>query len=481
MKIQFINALLGGDYSALDISITNLAAYLNEKTHHKATILDLTFHTRHWKKHLEIEIKAFKPDIIGISCNTMYMQYIKRIIHEIKTRYKLSVILGGYHVSIKPEETLNLRDCDAICIGDGEFALTEYLNRLEKGKSPKGIKGIWAKYEGTTLKNEGGYFIHDIDQLPIPNWDLWKDLDRYFYYLGMLYFIGTRGCPYQCSYCDAHEIKQAVNGHYYRMRNPIQYAREIAYQYHKYKQRGVRLAQLFDQVFTMDEIWMEKFCNEYRKQGMTDTFKFSTFSRIDHLNEKKFKILRQGGCALLRVGIEAGDPFIRNTIYKKNISNEQIKNIFRLGRKYGIKFTAFYILGGPGETGKTTNRTIQLAQEVNAERSAFFIYKPFTYEGVQQIKQYGGEIDQERWAKADNITYGAVVKLKDLSPQQIEALQVKAYFLTFGRRLMKMIYQQRFLYFYQFFSYVFNGLKDGLDLRYILPYFHIYGYDNVKK
>ena len=45
---------------------------------------------------------------------------------------------------------------------------------------------------------------------PLADWDLWQGLDKYFYFLRMLYFIGSRGCPYQCSYCDAVGISQAV-------------------------------------------------------------------------------------------------------------------------------------------------------------------------------------------------------------------------------------------------------------------------------
>ncbi|MBC8495790.1 hypothetical protein H8D36_06560, partial [archaeon] len=83
MKIQFINALLGGDFSALDISITQLATVLNKSENHSAKILDMTFHTKHWKKHLHLSMKRFKPDIIGISTNTLYMQYVKLISKEI--------------------------------------------------------------------------------------------------------------------------------------------------------------------------------------------------------------------------------------------------------------------------------------------------------------------------------------------------------------------------------------------------------------
>jgi len=481
MRMLFINALLGGDFSAMDIAITSLATFLNERTHHKAAILDMTFHTKHWKEHLHRGIKKFKPDIIGMSCNTMYMQYVKTIAKEIKEHYDIPIILGGHHASIRPQETLNIPEADAVCIGDGEFALAKFLDNLEKGKSAKGIPGIWAKENGKQIKNPGGCFIHNIDQFPIPNWDLWEDLDKYFYYLGMLYIIGSRGCPYKCTYCDAHGIANAVKGQYYRLRDPVKLAQEVAYQWGKYKNRGVRLAQLFDPVFTLNGKWLKAFCDEYRRLGMHDKLRFSAFARIDNLDENKIKMLSKSGCALLRVGVEAGDPFIRNTVYQKHISNAQIRHTVRLCKENGIGLTAFYILGGPGETRQTIEKTIKMAVELDANRSAFFIFKPFTAESEQLLMEYGGRIDENRWQKVDNITFDAVVHLKDINAKHVELLQKKAYFLTFGRRLLRMIGRKKLMYFINFVTYMSRGLRDGLDRDYLLPYFHIYGYDNVDK
>lgn len=483
MKIQFVNALLGGDFSALDIGLTNLATYLDERTEHSASILDLTFHTKHWKKHLHENIMKEKPDAIGMSCNTMYMQYVKKIAQEIKNNYDIPIIVGGYHASIYPEETLKIPAIDAVCIGDGEFALADYLDRLEKGKSMKNLNGVWVKEENRIIKNKIGCFNPDIDSLPIPNWDYWKDLDKYFYYLGMLYIIGNRGCPYRCTYCDAHGISKAVNGPYYRVRDPVKYAREIAYQWEKYGKRGMRLAQLFDQVFTIDKKWLTKFCNEYRKLGLADERKYSAFARIDNLDKEKLEMLGRSGCAILRVGVEAGDPYIRNNVYKKNISNDQIKEIFKLGGINNIGFTIFNILGGPGESRETINKTISLARELEGpkRRIAFFIFKPFTEESVKQLKEYGGYIDEARWSVADNITFDAVVHLKNLGPKEVENLQRKAYFQTFGRRLLRMIREEKLKYFTRFATYMTNGIKDGLDPNYLSVYFHIYGYDHVSK
>lgn len=481
MKIVFINPALGGDFSALDIAITSLATYINERTRHKAKICDLTFHRRVWQPYLDKYIKDTKPDIIGISSTALYVSYVKQIINQIKFHFDIPIILGGYYPSIHPEESLKIKGADFVCIGDGEYSIIKLLDKLENKSDISQINGMWIKDDGRVIKNSGGRFTEDIDNLPITNWDLWEDLDKYFYFLGMLYIIGTRGCPYRCSYCDAVGISEAVEGRYYRVRDPEKYAQEIAFQWGKYKNRNLRLAQLFDQVFTMDINWLNRFCNEYIRLGLSKELKFSAFSRIDHLDEAKIILLSEAGCVLLRVGIEAGDTFIRNKIYGKNISNEKIRQIFELCRQNKIGFTAFYMLGGPAETRETVNRTIKFARELKAERSAFFIFKPFTKGGIQQIAEHGGRIDVKRWEKADNITFDAVVELKDIKPKQIEYLQKKAYFLTFGRRLINMLTKQKLKYFFRISIYLLRGLYYGLDVRYLVIYYHIYAYDNVYK
>lgn len=481
MRIIFINAVLGGDFSALDISITQLATYLNVKTNHKATITDLTFHKKHWKNLVYRDIKKYKPDIIGISCSTLYLQHIKRITRFIKQNFDLPIILGGYHPSISPEETIKMQDIDAINIGDGEFAIEKYLDNYEKKKSVKGIKGIWAKENNKIIRNSGGCFIKDLDQFPIPNWNLWKDLNKYFYYLGMLYFLGIRGCPYRCSHCDAHQISDGVKGSYFRTRDPVKYAGEILYQWHKYEKKGMRFAQMFDQVPTMDKKWLKAFTDEYAKEGNPDKYNYSMFSRIDHLNEEKIKMLSKSGCKILRMGVESGNNFIRREIHQKKTTIPQIKKVFDLCKKYNVGMTAFYMVGGPAESRKTINQTINLARQLNANRSAFFVYKPVTKESEELIKKYGGEIDMNRWNKADNFTFDAVVKLKDISPRQVELLQYKAYLMTFSKRLFWMIKNNPIRYTTRLTTYISRGLKDGLDMRYLLPYYHIYGYDYVNK
>jgi radical SAM superfamily enzyme YgiQ (UPF0313 family) len=473
MRIEFINAVLGGDFSAMDISITALATFINERSDHSAGIIDLVFHRRNWKDYLDHALVQKKPDWVGISTNSLYMQYCRDVIKEVQ-KHNIPIILGGHHASTHPEETFNIPGVNAICIGDGEYALKNFLD------SPHDpVPGIWVKDGHNHYRCQGGSFIENLDGLPFLDWSLWEDLDRYFYYLGMVYTIFSRGCVYRCEFCDAWGIAQAVRGPYYRQKDPVLSARELFTYSHRYRRRGLRLAQVFDPVFTLDEQWVVRFCEEYTKLGAP--LPFSVFSRIDNLNETKIKALARANCKLLRVGIESGDEHIRNDIYKKRISDEQIREVFSLCKERGIGFTAFYILGGPGETRQTIKKTIDMAVELDANRTAFFIYKPFTKEAAALVEKHGGSIDPERWSRADNITFGAVIRSKDLSPRQVEYLQAKAYFLTFGRRLLRLIGKYKLGYFTWLVLYMLRGLRDGLDWRYLLTYYHIYQGPYVKE
>jgi Radical SAM superfamily/B12 binding domain len=484
LRVLFVNALLGGDFSSLDIGITVLATWVERKTRHSAAIADLTFHSRHWQRHLHHEIERKRPDVIAISCNTMYMQYVRRVVAEICKEHQIPIVLGGHHATIAPDEVFRIPGVHAVVIGDGEEPLTEYLDRLATGRPFEGVAGLWAREaDGTESRNDGGGFLRDIDQLPWLDWDLWDDLDRYFYFLGMMYAQGSRGCPYRCTFCDAQGYKEALGkgGKYFRLRDPKAFVRELEHYWEKYRHRGLRLFQVFDPVFTMDDAWVEAFCEAYRASGLHEQIRYSVFSRIDHLSEDKVRNLARSGCALLRVGVEAGDDHIRANVYRKKIDTDTIRRIVRIAKEGGIDFTAFYILGGPQETRGTFRKTIELAWELDAARSAFFVYKPFTHVGRAQLREGGGGVDEARWSKADNISFGGTTYGRDWGPRTLETYQFVAYGLTFGRRWVRTVRRRGPRYVTDLASYLSRGVWHGLDLRYLGMYFHIYEGDNIDR
>lgn len=484
LRILFVNGVLEGDFSALDIGVTVLATFVNRMSPHRAEVCDLTFHSRDWERHLQDRIAGMRPDVVALSCNTMYMKYVRRIVAQVRRVTTVPVLLGGHHATVSPEDAFAIPGVGAVIRGDGEDALVEYLDRLQGGGGFDGVPGLWVKTgDGTEIRNEGVGYTADLDRLPWLDWDLWEDLDRYLYFFGMLYVQGSRGCPYQCTFCDAQGYAGALKkaGRYFRLRSPEAFAQELAHYHERYANRGLRLFQVFDPVFTMDDRWLEAFCAEYRRLGLADRIRFSAFSRIDHLTEDKIRLLARSGCGLLRVGIESGNDRIRMEVFRKRIDTERIRRINRLAREHGIHFTAFYILGGPEETRGTFCETIRLAWELDAARSAFFVYKPFTEEGRAQFEGTGGGVDERRYEAANNITWGGTTFGKDWGPRTVEAYQFVAYALTFGRRWVRMVGRRRMGYLKALVPYMARGLVAGLDWRYLMMYFHIYEGDNIDR
>ena len=475
MKISLINPNLSGDVSCYDIGLTYVATYLNERTKHESKIIDYTFHRRHWEKHLLKKLKEQNPDVIGITTVSLYVRYIKDTIKLIRTKYSgtVPIILGGYHATLDPEGSMGMGGVNAICIGNGEHAFTEYLDALEEGKSLKGIKGIWYKEAGEVIKNEKRPLLQDVDSLPIPDYDLWEDMDKYLYFLGQGYFVGVRGCPFNCSYCSEYTMKQifGVKG-YIRKRNPRAFAREIQYQYEKYKDRGMRIAHCFDPVFVFDKEWLREFSDEYQKIGMASKLPLSVFAEATAVDEEKIRLLSEANGKVIRIGVEAGNEEIRMKVYEKIITDGQLKEAFKTCHKYDFAITAYNMLGGPGESKKTLKDTFNMNKELNAGRPIFFIYRPLpNTRAMDKIKAMGNTIDACEFDKIDSLHFGAALNTGNLKPKDVVRYQKKmfAYFLT--KRIFKLIKTQKLKFFTNMIGYGFNGMRYGLSFPYIVGYF----------
>jgi len=481
MRVSLINPNLSGDVSILDIGLTYLATYLSERANHPTQIIDFTFHRKNWEKHLHKKIQEFKPDVVGITCTSLYLGYIKSIAKEIKKQYGLPIICGGYHASLNPEQMIQWEEMDAVCIGDGEYTMTEYIEALEKKKPFEGIKGLWVKSNGEVIENPLRERIADIDSLPVSNYDLWEDIDQYLYFNQLLYFMGCRGCPYNCTYCSEYPIKITIPGKHFRKRDPRKYAQEIKHQWEKYKNRNMHLAHTFDPVFTLDREWVKDFCDEYIKLGLSDKLPFSFFTRGDLIDEEKIQMAAKAGGKLARIGFESGNPHILQDIYEKKITNDQYKEAVRLCKKYGFAITGYYILGGPGEDKNTLNDTFNLAKELDVSRPVFFIYQPLPKtKSIEKLYQLGGKIDAKKFQHIDSLHHASAVSTKGLKPIDIQLFQYKCFlYFIVGRRFFRLLLKQKFKLILNFIKYFIHAKKHNIPLWYTVGYFIICCEENL--
>ena len=151
------------------------------------------------------ELLNFEPaDIVGI---TAWSSHVLRA-YEIARHYRRSgtpVVMGGIHVSMRPQEALQY--CDTVVIGEAEDLWPRVLIDFEK-------HNLKQTYQGPLV---------DIDRLPVPRRDLLKDNT---YLWGNIQT--SRGCPMNCSYCSVTRF----NGLKFR-RRPVKAVVEELQQIHQ--------------------------------------------------------------------------------------------------------------------------------------------------------------------------------------------------------------------------------------------------------
>ena len=452
-----------------------MATFINERTKHKANVLDYTFKRKHWKEYLKQKLDEFKPDVIGITTTSLFMRYVRETIDEIRKEYSSTVpiILGGYHATLMPDSAINEKGVDAVVMGEGEFILADYMDALAEGNSLGGINGLWYKNKGIVYKNPKRAWIEDVDSLPIPNYDLWEDLDKYFYFIGQMWFMGTRGCPFKCTNCSEEPMNKALPGKRFRVRSPRGYVEEIKYQWLKYKDRGMRMAHPFDAVFTANTKWVKEFCDEYKNQGLAGKLPFSVFTHGATSQEEKIKPLAEAGCREVRVGIESGNERIRNEIYGKHATNAQIRESFRNFRKYGINVIAYNMLGGPTETKDTLWETYNFNKELDPNKPIFFIFRPLPGTEIEtMVESLGEKIDSAAMShEIDTLHWGAALKFKNQSGNYVEYFQLRCFAYFVSKRVWRLIRKQKLRFFINLFKYMYMGWKYKLDMRIVFAYF----------
>ena len=197
------------------LSVATLKGYIKEITNHEVKIIDLVFHKNDWKKHIHGIIEYEKPDLIGLSALSFNYPEAVEIARYIKNNFDIKIIFGGIHVILSPQEVIERKEVDIICTGEGEEVLHELL---DKSLNCKGIKGIWYKENGKIIKNENRSLIEDLDMLPFPDFEDFE-FERYFpMNHNHLPIMGSRGCPYNCTFCSNHALKKNLKGKYVRLK-----------------------------------------------------------------------------------------------------------------------------------------------------------------------------------------------------------------------------------------------------------------------
>ncbi len=387
MKILFVNPVTPPELFRVQLlqGLGYLSAALKKEGHETKLICPHVFD----KKQITDTITYFKPDLIAASSVTDQFELCKAIFEFIHEKFKIPVVLGGVHATVAPEEAIAIKGIMGIGIGECDEAMLELANAIEKKKEYKHIRNFWFKDKGKIIKNPVRPLIKDLNALPFPDREIFEGIvdtkDE-------MEFMGSRGCPFQCSYCINRVLMNMYKneGQFVRYRTVYNLLDEMEQALKKYKTNKVLL---HDDTFTLKRKWLAEFCEKYPKRiGVP----FVANGRVETIDEGIVRMLKKAGCDELKIGVEAGNDFIRNKILNRGMTKKQIINAFRLCHKYGIKTASFNMIGIPFETEETIKETIQLNKKVKPYIIAVSIFQPYNGTELYNICKKKGWLSERK-------------------------------------------------------------------------------------
>lgn len=371
-------------------------------------------------KDVEKELLKRKPDLVALTALTPTIGRALETAQVVKETLPDSiVVMGGYHPTFNFIETLEDENVDIVIRGEGEYIMLNLVQALENQSSLHDVKGIVFEDKNSKeiVVNPEAPLIQDLDELPFPALNLLPmkkyrllDMDTH-----MTTMITTRGCPMQCSFCSS----AAMHGKKIRERSVENIVDEIEYLKTNY---DIDTIAFMDDTFTLKKRKVMAICDEILKRNIE--IMWGCTSRVDTLDEKLLKKMKEAGCITIFIGVESADQQQLDNMCK-NTTIAKIENAFKIAHKLKIRTIASVALGMPGDTKEIMNKTVKFVHELKPNYAIYSLATP--YPGTRFYKEAFEKnlIKIKDWSKYTLIT--PILETIDCSLNDMRKIQAKAF------------------------------------------------------
>jgi radical SAM superfamily enzyme YgiQ (UPF0313 family) len=306
-------------------------------------------------------IEGFRPDLIGISIRNIddqnmenprfLLDPVKDIVACCRRLSDATIVLGGAGYSIFPESTLDFLGAEMGIQGEGEATFSKLIERIERGADISGVPGLYLRGHGLQCER---MFMRDLDLFPLPDADLlplpslkeelWMPVQT------------RRGCPLSCSYCSTGEIE----GRNLRRRSPKSVVGWMA----RWREAGVRQFYFVDNTFNLPASYAKEICSKLIELDLN--IRWWSILYPKSVDEELVAHLARAGCEQVSIGFESGSEGILKSLNKR-FTLEEVRQISKMLSEYGIRRMGFLLLGSPGETRESVERSLLFADSLKLD------------------------------------------------------------------------------------------------------------------
>jgi len=248
----------------------------------------------------------------------------------------VKIIAGGPLFTSEHEQ---FKEVDHFVLNEAEITLPPFLEDLKNNCA----KPVYKTHE-----------FADIRETIAPLWDI-VNMDRY----ASMVIQYTRGCPYQCEFCDVTEL--------FGRRTRTKTTKQITTELDTFYDLGWRGNVFFvdDNLIGNKKILKNELLPELIKwQDNRESITFNTEVSINLANDDALmQMMFEAGFNTVFVGIETPDPVSLAECGKKQNKNRDLVEDVRRIQRAGIQVQAGFIVGFDNDTPSIFQRQIDFIQK----------------------------------------------------------------------------------------------------------------------
>lgn len=352
-------------------------------------------------------VSEFLPQVVGFSVFTAGYDRALKIAQQLKDASPcVSIVFGGWHPSLMPEEVSREAVVDVVVVGKGENVIEKILS--------------------TGIPSHDKKIIRAADY---PEKDCWPARDSLD--MSALQWTGvgvpplgaqrmasiraSEGCPGHCSYCCTPVVYP--NGHRIG-RSVSDVIDEISYVIERYR---VNLIFFRDENLTANPIFLEKVCHSLISSGINKLVDICSFAHVNYINLALVKLMAQAGWMSILYGVESFD---RNWLVKMNrgATFSQIDKAFKWTREAGIFATASTMVQQPEDL----DEILKGFKRIRPDEAYIFFFQPFR--GTPAYEEYKGYLREDvsyddYYILRPLLEYGSVVGVAEFVERRNQTLQ----------------------------------------------------------
>jgi len=437
--------------SRFPIGLFSIASFLSKNWNWgglDVSILDLQ--TQPTDFNIEQAVVDANPDVVmttGITPYFPYMQRVGSIVRRVKP--EALTFTGGFHTTVRPDETMSTGNFDIGVIGEGEEKVLEVLSAIASQglDSPEKLfdhKGLALKKESEETVTTGlSIPTIPLDQYPYASeglqfligqeagYRVFGDTKKFNTQPGTI--VTSRGCAYNCANCGSKQMFPKI-----RSRSPQNVVGEVRYLYDKY---GTRNFYFADDTINQDRKRLAEISRLLIEQGLP--IEWVGMARTNILDASLYQLAAKSGCVELAFGVESADPAVLERLGKRS-DMDNVTAINQQTKDVGISSKFYLMTGNPGETPRSSEMTAEYLQQTHPDKIR--VSKAIPYPGapflndIEVLPPYDQHYE-DWWAfPPPSNPFGPMLNLTKtslMSPEEIEAarqLLIKTH-LSYGGKV----------------------------------------------